>query len=192
MIRAARSGFGLLSIVLLVPASAAIAAHGRKGGIKAAATTRQAAQAKPNLVGTYGDWGAYVAPGRDKTCYVLAQPKTRAPANLIRDPAFIFISTRPADKVHDEVSIVEGFDVKTEGAPTASASVGNANFDMVAKGSDLWLANPAQQPQMIAAMKKGSLMVVKATSLKGHLTTDSYSLSGLTLALEHVLKSCGR
>lgn len=208
MIRSARPGLGLLSLALLVPASAALAqqsspsstrnagearaktsAH-RKTSAHAKPAADPVAAAKPDLIGTFGDWGAYVAAGKTKTCYVLAQPKERAPAALKRDPAYIFISTRPTENVHNEVSIVEGFDVKAEGSPEASAEIGKTSFEMVAKGSDLWLKNGAQQAQMIAAMKKNGRLVVKAASLKGNLTTDSYSLAGLNQALDRALKNC--
>lgn len=196
MIRAPRPGLGLLMLALLVPTAVAAAPsssrtrrapHARPNAKK---TAKDSAPAKPNLIGTFGDWGAYVAPGKDKTCYVLAQPKTRAPATLKRDPAYVFISTRPAENVHNEISIVEGFDVKTDASQSASAEIGKASFEMVAKGSDLWLKNDAQQAQMIAAMKKSGQLLVKAKSLKGNLTTDTYSLDGLTLALNRVLKAC--
>jgi hypothetical protein len=202
MIRATRPGLGLLSLALLIPASAALAQQSASSPTrktkssahrKASAHAKSAVQAavvKPNLIGTFGDWGAYVALGKDRTCYVLAQPKERLPATLKRDPAYIFISTRPAEHVHNEVSIVEGFDVRTDGATDARAEIGKTSFDMVAKGSDLWLKDGTQEAQMITAMRKSGRLVVKASSLKGNLTTDTYSLDGLTQALDHVLKSC--
>ena len=51
---------------------------------------------KPVLLETYHDWGAYMAQGKEKTCYALASPKERAPSTLKRDPAYVFISNRPA------------------------------------------------------------------------------------------------
>ncbi|HWG03910.1 MAG TPA: hypothetical protein VG271_02755, partial [Beijerinckiaceae bacterium] len=73
-------------------------------------STNAAAAAKPQLVGSFGDWGAYAAKtGGGKTCYALAQPKDRQPGDLKRDPAYIFISERPAENVHDEISIIMGF-----------------------------------------------------------------------------------
>jgi hypothetical protein len=39
-------------------------------------------------------------------------------------------------------------------------------------------------------MKKGSKLIVKATSAKGKATTDTYSLSGIGQALDKVRKDC--
>ena len=205
MIRAARLDLLVLSFALL--GTAALAASGPSAAAerpkiakasksKAAATdapvkdSGKQAVAKPDLVGNFGQWGAYVTSGKNPTCYVLSQPQQRAPAALKRDPAYVFISTRPAEHVRNEVSIVMGFDVKDEPPTPARAEIGSADFDMVAKGSDLWLKDPAQDGAMLAAMKKSGRMTVKAASGRGNVTTDSYSLSGLNQALDRVLKSC--
>lgn len=156
---------------------------------------------KPLLVGTYGDWGAYAAKTRHgKTCYALTQPKDREPSNLKRDPGYIFIADRPAENVHDEISIIMGYDVKSgdeakkaAGKPAVgepTATIGNQKFILIAKGGDLWLKNLARQGPMLAAMRRGTKLVVQATSQRGHLTTDDYSLIGLTQALDRVQKEC--
>jgi hypothetical protein len=150
---------------------------------------KSAASAKPVLVGTFGDWGAYLAQqGKSKTCYALGQPKDRNPPGLKRDPAYIFISTRPAENVHDEVSIAAGFDVKA--TPEPKAEVGAASFDLVAKGPDLWVKNAAEEEKLLAAMRRAGKLVVRASSLKGNVTVDSYSLTGLSQALDRVKKDC--
>jgi hypothetical protein len=170
---------------------------------KPAGQPGDAAAGKPLLVATYGDWGAYAAKaGPSKTCYALAQPKDRAPSNLKRDPAYIFIADRPAENVHNEVSIIMGFDVKSGGdaagaagkaaavVPEPSVEVGPAKFILVAKGGNLWLENAAEEGPMIAAMRKSSKLVVQAASLKGNVTTDDYSLAGLAQALDRAQKEC--
>jgi hypothetical protein len=145
--------------------------------------------AKPVQVGNFGDWGAFLAQsGKDKTCYALASPKDRVPAGLQRDPAYVFISNRPAENVRNEISIIMGFPMK-DGAE-ARAEVGNAGFDLIAKGPNAWVKNPAEEAQFIDAMKKSAKLVVKASSMKGNATTDSYSLAGFSQALDRVLKEC--
>src|SRR6202046_2297923 len=71
--------------------------------------------AKPTLLGQYGDWGAYTAsPGGKKVCFAIAKPATSVtnPPNRPRHPIFMFISTRPAEKVSDEVSVAIGYPFK--------------------------------------------------------------------------------
>jgi hypothetical protein len=145
---------------------------------------------KPVQTASYGDWGAYLATqgAKKKTCYALAQPKDREPAKLKRDPAYIFISSRPAENVRNEISIIMGFAMKDNSE--AQADIGGSRFELIAKGSNAWIKNPAEESQFIESMKKGSKLVIKAASSKGNMTTDSYSLAGLSQALERVQKDC--
>lgn len=156
---------------------------------KAATKLGEPKSAKPVQVGSFADWGAFLAEGgKEKTCYALATPKAREPAKLQRDPAYIFISNRPAEKVRNEVSVIMGFAMKDGGA--AHADVGGENFDLVAKGSNAWIKNPAEEARFVEALKKGSKLIVKASSIKGNVTTDAYSLAGISDALERVQKDC--
>ncbi|MGZ8996253.1 MAG: invasion associated locus B family protein [Rhodospirillales bacterium] len=45
---------------------------------------------------------------------------------------------------------------------------------------------------MLDAMRAGRQMVVKGTSTRGTLTTDTYSLNGFSTALQSIDKACGR
>ncbi len=120
---------------------------------KAAAKQGGGKSGKPVQVGSFGDWGAFLAEGaKDKTCYALATPKDRAPAKLKRDPAYIFISNRPAEKVRNEVSVIMGFAMKDGGE--AKADIGGENFDLVSKGSNAWIKNPAEEAHFIELHEK--------------------------------------
>lgn len=165
-------------------------AEAKKSDAKTESKTADPKKAgKPMQVGSYGDWGAFLAQGaKDKTCYALATPKDRTPAKLKRDPAYVFISNRPGESVRNEVSIIMGFAMKDGG--DARAEIGGSGFDLVAKGTNAWIKNPAEETQFIDTLKKGSKLVIKAASVKGNVTTDSYSLSGLSQALERVQKDC--
>lgn len=159
------------------------------GKKKDAKDTDRKSAAKPVQVGSFGDWGAFLAQsGKEKTCYALASPKDRVPSGLPRDSAYVFISNRPAENVRNEISIIMGFPMK-DGAE-ARAEVGNLGFDLVAKGPNAWVKNPAEEGQFIEAMKKSAKLVVKAPSMKGNVTTDNYSLTGFSQALDKVQKEC--
>lgn len=147
---------------------------------------------KPLLLATYGDWEAYQAQGaKGKICYALSRPKDRQPASLKRDPGYIFIATRPGEGVRGEIAIIMGYPLKeTPGA--ATADVGSSSFGLVAKGTNAWVKNAAEESQLTDAMRKGarSKLVVKAPSAKGNASTDTYSLAGLVQALDRVNKEC--
>ena len=172
---------------------------------------------KPSLVATFGDWNVFVGQvGKGRICYTLAQPKSREPASLTRDPGYAFISDRPSEGVRNEVSFIMGFDVsggdtaeaKTDAKPgekpsksdakskTSAAAaapvalVDQASFEMLPKGGNLWVKNAAKESALIAEMRKGVKLVIKAASLRGHQSIDTYSLGGFAQAMDRLQKEC--
>jgi len=163
-------------------------------GKPAAAAAARPAQAATgpggaSLVSSYGDWGVYTAQtGRSKICYALTQPTDRLPKNLNRDPAYLFVSFRPAENVKNEVALVLGFTAKENGP--AEAAVGNASYALITKASNAWLKNPAEEGQAISTMVRAGTMTVKTQSARGSSLTDRYSLNGFSKALEHARREC--
>ena len=140
-------------------------------------------------LGKFGDWGAYMAgTGANKVCFALSQPLERLPKGLNRDPAYIFITSRPAQNVRNEVAFMLGFGLKASADGTATID-GHA-FALESKDKTAFVKNAAEEPQMVQAMRAGAKLSVKTTSLRGNVTTDSYSLSGLTKALDKVQSDC--
>src|SRR5271165_2290973 len=85
-------------------AQAPAAPAAKKPAPTAAASPAAAAPTapQPTLLGQFGDWGAYTAsPGGKKVCFALAKPSSSktTPPNRPRDPAYMFISSRPSEKV---------------------------------------------------------------------------------------------
>jgi invasion protein IalB len=160
-----------------------------KAGAGAAAAAPATGPGGAALLASYGDWNVYTAQtGRSKICYALSQPKDRLPKNLNRDPAYLFVSFRPAENVRNEVALVLGFAAKDNGA--AEAAVGKASYALLTKDTNAWLKNPAEEGQAIATMARGGSVVVKALSARGNQLTDRYSLSGFNQALDRARKEC--
>ena len=44
--------------------------------------------------------------------------------------------------------------------------------------------------ELIAEMRKGSTMEIRAASVRGNASTDSYSLSGFSQAMDRLQKEC--
>jgi invasion protein IalB len=147
--------------------------------------------AQPTLLGQYGDWGAYTAsPGGNKVCFALAKPKSTKlePAGRTRDQSYIFVSTRPAEKVKNEVSVIIGYPFKA--SSDATAEIGTAKFAMYTEKDGAWIKNVAEEARMVDAMRKGADLTVKGTSGRGTQSTDQYSLKGLAQALDKVEQEC--
>jgi hypothetical protein len=151
------------------------------------------AGAEPSLIGQFGTWGAYAATANGKkVCFALAKPtasKTNPP-NRPRDPAYAFISTRPAEKVVNEVSVMIGYALKPGSESTVE--VGGAAYSMYTQGDGLWIKNAAEEERMVDAMRRSADVVVKGVSAKGTETTDTFSLKGLAQALDKIAQDCRR
>jgi hypothetical protein len=149
--------------------------------------------AEPTLLGQFGTWGAYAAtPNGKKVCFALAKPSSSKtnPPNRPRDPAYAFVSTRPAEKVSNEVSIMIGYTLKPGSESTLE--VGGASYAMYTQGDGLWIKNAAEEERMVEAMRKSADVVVKGVSAKGTETTDIFSLKGLSQALDRLAQDCKR
>jgi Invasion associated locus B (IalB) protein len=172
------------------PAPAPAAKPGAKPAEPAAAA---AGGAEPTLIGQYGTWGAYTAtPNGRKVCFALAKPSSSKtnPPNRPRDPAYAFVSTRPAEKVVNEVSIMIGYALKP--GSESSLEVGGSSYAMYTQGDGLWIKNAAEEEQMVSAMRKSAEVTVKGVSAKGTETTDVFSLKGLSQALDRLAQDCKR
>ena len=165
------------------------------GAFDMSASAQQKKPANPTdqavLLGQFGEWGAYRAtPGGKKICFALSKPTsaTSEPAGRNRDPSYAFISTRPAEKVKNEVSVIVGYPQKP--GHDASAAIGSATYSMYTQNDGAWVKNAAEEAQMVETMRKGSDLVVKSESGRGTKTTDTYSLKGIAQALDKVAEEC--
>jgi len=189
----------LVAIVLMcgVMNSAQAQSPSPKAAAKPAATAKQEAAvvggAEPTLIGQFGTWGAYTAtPNGKKVCFALAKPSSSKtnPPNRPRDPAYAFVSTRPGEKVTNEVSIMIGYTLKPGSESTLE--VGGGSYAMYAQGDGLWIKNAAEEERMVDAMRKSADVTVKGMSAKGTETTDTFSLKGLSQALDRLSQDCRR
>ncbi|MGA2126616.1 MAG: invasion associated locus B family protein [Xanthobacteraceae bacterium] len=160
---------------------------------KPAVPTAQAALggAQPNLLAQYGDWGAYAAsPAGTKVCFALAKPQEARtnPPGKPRDPPYMFVASRPAENVRNEVSVAIGYSFKP--GADATVEVGSAKFAMYTQSDGAWIKNAAEEARMVEVMRKGSDMVVTGVSARGTQSTDRYSLKGLSQALDRAAQEC--
>ena len=146
---------------------------------------------EPTLIGQFGNWGAYTAtPNGRKVCFALAKPASSKtnPPNRPRDPAYIFVSTRPSENVRNEVSIVIGYPFKP--GYEANVDIGSAKYVMYTQADGAWIKNAAEEARMVDTMRRGSDLVITGESGRGTKSTDRYNLKGLSQALDRVAQEC--
>jgi hypothetical protein len=146
---------------------------------------------EPTWLAAFGEWGAYTAsPNGKKVCFVLAKPAsaTTAPPNRPRDQPWMFISSRPGEKVSNEVSVIFGYPQRS--GSDATMEIAGGSYALNTQGDGAWVKNPAEEPKLVEALRKGLEVTVKGTSARGTVSTDVYSLKGLAQALDRVGKEC--
>ncbi len=143
------------------------------------------------LLGQFGDWGAYKATPAGKTvCFALSKPTSDVtdPPGRNRGSPYAFVSTRPSEKVTNEVSVIVGYPQK--GGHEASAAIGGSTYVMYTQNDGAWVKTATEEPQMVDAMRKGADMIIRSESTRGTKTTDTYSLRGVADALDKVAAEC--
>ena len=135
------------------------------------------------------EWGVYTADASgSKICFAVSAPKDTKPKNVRRSDIYVYVTTRPKEKVANELTIEIGYPFKQ--GSQAKAKVGNDTFLLYTNGEKAWVENAAREPALIAAMRAGSSMTVTGTSQRGTNTSDTYSLSGISAALDRVAQEC--
>jgi hypothetical protein len=142
----------------------------------------------PSQIGKFSEWGSYsYKSGSGKVCYILTVPKTKKPDAVDHGDNFFLVSQKPGQNVAYEPQFMAGYELQANSKVVVT--VGEKNFSMFTSGKSAWMENAAEEPLLLAAMKGGQSMSIKATSKRGTATAYTYSLSGISKALDSV-KSC--
>jgi hypothetical protein len=140
------------------------------------------------LLQKYSDWAAYMSEGSPKVCFAVSQPRDSSPKNVRRGPIYFYVSHYPGDKVAGEISVKMGYPF----APGAKVTVtiGNDKFELFTKDEGAFVEKTEDEAKLVAALKAGSSMKIQGRSARGTNTSDTYSLSGTTDAIERIAKEC--
>ena len=154
------------------------------------ASTQSAHAIKPRLLGTFGDWRAYTfLENGNKVCYMAAQEKTQVGNYTSRGEIYALITHRPAEKTRDVFSYISGYPYKS--GSEVSIKVNGSTHKLFTQDETAWAADAAADKSLVDSIRKGSQMVVKGTSKRGTLTTDTFSLDGSGNAYKSITAECG-
>ena len=148
----------------------------------------------PTLLGQFKGWTAASSGAGDaKVCFAMAHPTASLPKKAKRDPIAFLVNDWPSRKAVSEPQVIAGYQYKDQS--TVTAAIGADKFTFFAKndtdGGSAWIKDPADEARFISAMKTGSKLVVTGVSKRGTTTTDTYSLAGISDALDKVHSTCG-
>ena len=74
-------------------------------------------------------------------------------------------------------------------------TIGDSSFNLITNNDDAnvggaWIEDQSQEAQLIQAMRAGVDMTVKSVSTRGTRVTDTYSLRGVSAALDKINGEC--
>jgi len=149
-----------------------------------------AAAENASLIGTHGDWEAYTEQeGGKPVCYVGSQPKKAEGKYSRRGESYVLITHRPAEKSADVVSVKAGYAYQK--GSEVDLVIGTETFKLFTDSGHAFAYDEKTDSRIVQAMIRGAAMVVKGTSSRGTLTTDTYSLTGFTAAYKAINQACG-
>jgi hypothetical protein len=158
-------------------------------GLCAAGLALSAPANAADLLGNYEAWDAYKskeAPG--VVCYVVAEPQSKEPAAAKRDPVFLVINTWPGKNVRQQPNIQIGYPFKD--GSTAEVQIGSDKFTFYTMGENAWLKTTEEEARFVQALRSGAEARVQGTSRRGTLTTDTYTLKGVSAAIDKADEGC--
>lgn len=151
------------------------------------------ASAAPTPLGIYQSWSAYeTGTGEGKTCYALSRPIREEPSLKDRGKAYFLVSDWPQRKAKAETEVVPGYPYK-HGAKV-TVRVGSDSFSFFTRNDGdsgaAWVEVKADEQRLVSAMRRGAQMTVRGVSTRGTVTQDTYSLAGVSAALERIHRAC--
>jgi hypothetical protein len=145
---------------------------------------------EPTQIGTFQDWEAYTYRAKDsRVCYVYSSPKkSEAGKKVKRDPIYFMVTHWPGRKIKGQVSTIIGYPFKE--ASMVKVAVDAKAFDLYTSGDMAWADGVETEKSIVDAMKTGTTLTVSGTSWRGTETTDTYSLAGISAAMDKIDATC--
>ncbi|RCL03554.1 MAG: Invasion associated locus B family protein [Candidatus Tokpelaia sp. JSC161] len=142
----------------------------------------------PQKINQFDYWGAYSYKNHKNTlCYILSTPTEQQPSTVKHGDNFFLLSKKiAAKKITFEPQFMAGYTLKKNSR--VNLSIGNKNFSMFTKNTSAWIDTNKGELNLVAAMKKGKSLTVQAISERGTNTTYTYSLKGITAAIDAIQK----
>lgn len=153
------------------------------------------AQVSTNRVAAQTAWSVFVE-NDPKECWGVSAPtetvNTRdgQPVSVRRGDILLFVTYRPGAS-EGEVTFTGGYPFAK--GSTVSVEIGGQKFELITHEDNpewAWSASPEEDAKIIAALRAGAEAVITARSSRGTQTRDTFSLMGVSAALDEAKKRC--
>ena len=159
------------------------------------ATTAFAQDQSTNRVAAKTDWSVFVEDNPTE-CWGVSAPKESVNTRdgrvvaVKRGDILLFVFFRPKAGVNGQVTFTGGYPFA--GGSTVNMNISGNQFELISDGEWAWPASPEDDAKIVAAMKNGTEAVLTARSARGTQTKDTFSLLGVSAALDEAAKRCAQ
>ena len=146
-----------------------------------------------NKVADKSDWSVFTE-NNSFECWAVSLPKETVNTRdgrvvaVRRGEILLFVTYQPKSGVNGQVSFTGGYPFAK--GSTVTMAIDNTSFELFTDGGEWAWAAKADDAKILAAMKRGAKAVLSARSARGTKTQDTFSLSGVTAAIEDAEKRC--
>ncbi|MEO1220851.1 MAG: invasion associated locus B family protein [Pseudomonadota bacterium] len=133
-------------------------------------------------LGVYSNWAAF----RDESparCYAIAKPSRGSEAG-----PFASVATWPGKGVRGQLHFRLSRETREETG--ATLTIGDQEFELVAKGQNVWAKDNAMDAAIVAAMRSSPRMTIAARAANGARFSDRYNLAGVATAMDAAVVGC--
>ena len=163
--------------------------RGAAASLAAVAAALSCAHAAPEQVATYKDWFVYTnGEGQERVCYAVTVPKDRSPASVNHGDVYVMIATWANGAATEQPSFMAGYPLRD--APEPEMRVGSSRFEMFTSGNEGFIEAGEDEERLVAAMRRGADMRLSAMSERGTATDYTFSLLGVSNALDRAARAC--
>lgn len=146
--------------------------------------------ADPVQVATYQDWMVftYATDNGDMICYAVTEPSDVSPATANHGDVFFSVASWKSGAASNQPSFMAGYQLQNGSEPMVR--IGSDRWEMFSSEREGFIESPRQESRLIDAMRRGREMRVSATSARATATNYTFSLLGVSKALERAEKEC--
>jgi len=146
-------------------------------------------QADPTLHGSFGDWSVYSRyQGSQMTCFIYSEAKTKAPSKVRHGDIHFLVANWKSGEATEQPSFMADFNLRKERSPVVS--IGNTSFDMYVSRNEAFIADNLEERNLVQKMRAGDTMKVQAVSSRGTSVSYTFSLRGISAALDKASAAC--
>ena len=155
----------------------------------ASAALAPAALAAPERVATYRDWFVFVNDTNEgRVCYAVTDPQEKSPRTARHGEVYMMVATWANGAASEQPSFMAGYPLRD--APEPQVRIGSDKWDLFTSANEGFVEAERDEKRLVAAMRRGSDMRLSAMSERGTATEYSFSLLGVSNALDRAAREC--